>query len=293
MTKSPRCLVSALAVLGALVVWQEPAQAAGNVTGGVSGTNRLLKLRGDNAGNAIHVSATGVPNEVKVEGNAGTTVTANGVAATMQTFTNVRSLKVVLGDGADVVEIEDLVLTGVPNVVSGFIDISTAGGADKIDVCDTVVAGDTEIKTGVGNDTVTLSTSDFRNRLEVTTSDGMDIVNTDLISVGAAGPSNFHRQFNVNAGRQVDVITSRNDTFHGPVKVEGQEGNDTITSQGSTFMGRVMWFGHENDDCFRIGDSTFMMLVELIGGSGRNGFDDLGNNTFNGGLTPRNIAGAC
>jgi len=278
----------AIPALAALTVRVDTARAAGNVKGAVIGAG-VLELTGDNLGNQFHLSPSG-PTDVLVEGNTGTTI--NGAA--MQTFANVRSLRIETGNGDDVIEIEDVVLTAQPGVVSGFLNITSGGGADKIDVDDVVVTGISNIRSGTGNDTIILSTSDFRRRLKIVTADGNDIVNTDLVSVGVAGAGAIDKEFELSTGKGVDVVTLDTDTFDGPVRVEGDEDNDTITSQGSTFKGRVHWSGNEDNDCFKIGGSTFMLNVQLNGNRGVNGYDDLGGNTFPVGSPQlRNIAGAC
>ncbi len=150
---------------------------AGDVVGSVhAGT---LKLRGDNFGNGITITAGAQPNSVLVTGitHQGSPTNLDGMSNGSVTYLGVtRGVNIKMKAGNDSVDIHDISVNGLTKINMGIgvnevtIDdaelckglfVKTGRHADTITVTDTVVTGKATFKTGSDCDHLTLADSTF------------------------------------------------------------------------------------------------------------------------------------
>ena len=239
-----------------LAVVATRAWAIGSIRASLSGDK--LTINGDNAPNGVQVSGVG-PDTVLVVGTDATLVNG-GLSAT---FSGVKALSIDVKNGADHVELIDVVLDKTLTVTLGagsdvFVmqggrvtkKANITGGADADDIrirggarfggqlivtggkkVDTVVltnvsiGGDSEVKGGAGNDDVTVqsTTVDGGANLIVGGGDGAD--RTTLLNDG-------FDDVQIYMGNGNDHLSVEGCHFDGTLKSEGNGGHDEIDLQG-------------------------------------------------------------
>ncbi len=171
---------------------------AGDVVGSVhAGT---LKLRGDNFGNGVTITAGALPNSVLVTGitHEGHPTNLDGMSNGSVTYLGVtKGLNIKMKGGNDSVDIQDITVNGLTKINMGIgvnevtIDdaelckglfVKTGRHADTVTVTDTIVTGKATFKTGSDCDHVTLADSTF-GALSVNLNKDNDELTTEHISV--------------------------------------------------------------------------------------------------------------
>ena len=309
----------------------------GNVQAYLSGGN--LYIIGDAGNNSLALWNV-TPNAIRIQGN-GTTINGSSTAqvfalgAGKSVFINLRdgndtivlgdnlvdsdsqslailgNLRIDLGDGNNIVGLENLFVRGTTSIragadddtvdidttlgsptflkgnftatlgdginsvsgntfgVGGNVSITTGSDGDTIDLSNATIAknlliaandGDnqitidgsdvdgniTRISTGLGNDDITLGSSDFK-RLFVLTGDGNNSVDVEVVTAVSV---------NVTTGAGADTVNITNSDFALASSVSTGAGDDTVNVSGSDFLGGLTADGGDDTDTFIDGGSN-------------------------------------
>jgi hypothetical protein len=267
---------------------------------------------------ASDLSIEEVTGGVKVTALNGTTLTVNGQSVADATFTGITTLNVRLGEGDDslqvfgalslknvsldlgdgdnVLDIDDLSVTGKLTVKGG-------NGNDQISL-DTTVAKLATFSTGLGNDLVSLEGTAFSSTVSISTASGADVVIIDDNGLGL--DSNFANTLTINTGEDGDVVAIRNATTKrisvatgddddvvdflgvtagGTISVQTSAGDDvvTVSSVTETLNGTNLFDLGTGADTMVMAGSSFQGTVNINLGTGINNvllIDDTSFNSF-------------
>jgi hypothetical protein len=207
---------------------------AGDVTVDFEGNS--LFITGDEVANQVEIARDG-SNNIVVTGLNGETLTGD----TSVPAADVRSIVVLLGDGADIVNLRRI-------NIAGSITISAGRGQDRVNVggssADAVTLGqDLSILAGSGLDRINVTRASVGRSLRVVTAQGNDEVLIQNSTIGreltvnlGAGANDLaledldvSRGLAVAAGSHVDTIALRNiEIADGTVAMSTGAGNDIV-----------------------------------------------------------------
>jgi hypothetical protein len=204
-------LVVALLTTAATVV-------AGDVAGTLGGGT--LKLKGSDDGDELIITGVSAGNVTVLPGGD---TTLNGSSA-LQMFTGVTGVKIDVGDGADLVDADGLLLAGGLSFKSG-------AGADSLTVLNSTIDGATKIDLGSESNVLELCSIDFAKlsikagtptQLGVITADCPQIdfeSSTDFGTAAALGDLFIAGTLGVKMGKGADALTLQQATLQSDAKI--------------------------------------------------------------------------
>jgi hypothetical protein len=193
---------------------------AGNVNASLSATG-LLTLVGDNAANAITITATGA--SLTVTGNSGTSV--NGLFPFVTAHRAVTAVQATMNGGDDVVRIDP----AANFLVSGPVAVNLGPGNNVLGLqtAGRIALGSLSVGGGTGNDRLAVAGG---------VGTGSTITTTAAIGMGAGA----------------DAVTLRRIMVFGAVSVATGDGADTLAIDSSTFLGTFSAGLGAGNDAIRI-----------------------------------------
>jgi len=230
--------------IGSILATVVAVHAAGNVTVDVDAGR--VAADGDDAPNAILVTAGPDPDGILIAGLDGTTV--NG--APDFAATGVRRLDIVTGRGADRVELRQLRIRGAVHL--------RLGRGDDVVIAEQVTARRLDVRTGAGNDAVTVGPQTrIRGLVNVHTGRDRDSVvlqssNLSAIAV-ATGPGD-------------DVLDVFDTRVAGRTRVFTNTGQDVVVLALTEFVGDFDLNLGDDDDVLRLDAVVFDDDSDLDGG---------------------------
>lgn len=211
---------------------------AGDVTIDLQGSS--LIVTGDDVANQVEIAGDGSGNIV-VTGLNGETLTGD----TSVPRSDVRSIVIRLGDGADLASLRRINIKGSITISAGRgqntvnvggspgnavkvgqdLSVLTGGGLDTVNVTSAEVGRTVRVITAQGNDNVVIQNSSIGAGLNVSLGSGVNDLALENLDVG--------RSLVVAAGVHVDTIALRNiDIADGVVAIATGAGNDVVELDG-------------------------------------------------------------
>lgn len=248
---------------------------AGNVTVTVRGSDVVLV--GDTRAN--HLEISGLGGELVITGLEGTTI--NREDEFVLDFP-VRSLSVSLNSGDDILQLQDIELTGglsvklgaganiarLENVsVDGAASMTGSSKRDVIVALDSVFGNALTIGSGSGNDVLGLGNVEVGGLLKINSGAGSDYVAAHMLTAKSVTM--------ISSGGGADVTTIFESTFESIFKYTGGSGAEKFLVQSTAFEGIAsVTTGTQNDLVSLRGENDFQRSATFSGGKGQDTFDD-------------------
>lgn len=222
----------------------------------------VLTLTADNNVNDIDVNGDVLDGTVDLVGNAGTQFLVNGVLVNNFTFEDVATLKITMGNGSDIV--------GLDNLILNQLQVNMGEGNNRLDM-DNLFANATTLTTGNGNNTIDGDVLRL-GATTITTGNGNDVIDLDELRVVGA------LTIKTNAGDD-DVLlddggVARGLRVLGALKIETGEGGDDVnlgSSGTATFGSLTIDTANRSDDVRNIAGRVMGALTVKTG----EGVDDI------------------
>lgn len=182
----------------------------------------VLTLTADNNVNTIDVNGNPLDGTIDLVGNGGTQFLVDGVLVNNFTFEDVATLKITMGNGNDIVRLNDLIVNQ--------LQVNMGEGNNLLEM-DTLLANATTLTTGNGNNTIDGEVLRF-GATTITTGSGNDLIDLDELRVVGA------LTIKTNAGND-DVLlddggVARGLRVLGALRIETGEGADDVNLGSSS-----------------------------------------------------------
>lgn len=223
---------------------------AGGVSAMVRGGDIII--RGDDADNKIEVRAN-AEGGISVFGLEETTI--NGTVGPVELMANTTvpdDIRVVLGNGDDLVRIEGIDVGDDVRVVAG-------SGSDAVGFFDANIGGSVAVIGSRGSDDVSIDATTIGDKLKVSLSKGQDTLGIDASTVSGRA--------RIVGGSGEDRVAVRQSTMGDNVVVVSGSGSDAIGLKDAQIDGRAVVRTGSGDDTLAAIDSVFAADVRGNGGS--------------------------